>query len=120
VRVQAYVTREEYAKIRELASNMKLSVGELVKRAVVDIKRLEEEAYEKGFNDGFDSALDSVERDGPWMWFRIEEFTVPCPKCGKPMLFSNRFKEDWERNVRPVLAKAFSGWAHVKCLKKVI
>jgi hypothetical protein len=30
VRVQAYVTREKYAKIRELASNMKLSVGKLL------------------------------------------------------------------------------------------
>jgi hypothetical protein len=78
VRVQAYVTKEEYAKIRELASNMKVSVSELVKRAVMGIKRLEEEAYEKGYDDGFDSALNHIE-EGPWEWCRIEEFTVPCP-----------------------------------------
>jgi len=43
-------------------------------------------------------------------------FTVPCPVCGKPMVFTHR-DDDWPR-VRAVLREAFRDWAHVKCLRK--
>ena len=118
VRVQAYVTKEEYAKIRGLASNMKVSVSGLVKRALIDIKRLEEETYNKGFNSGVGWTLNYIEEKGPWESCGIEEFTLPCARCGKPMVFSSRF-EGWESRVKPILAKAFSGWAHTRCLSKV-
>jgi len=113
------VTKEEYAKIRGLASNMKVSVSGLVKRALIDIKRLEEEAYDKGFNNGVGWALNYIEEKNPWESCGVEEFTLPCPRYGKPMLFSSRFKEEWESKVKPILARAFSGWAHTRCLSKV-
>jgi len=34
------------------------------------------------------------------------------------MVFSSRFKEQWEGKVKPILAKAFLNWAHVGSLKK--
>ena len=106
-RIQAYLTKEEFEKVRELASNMGTSISQLVKKAIMDLKRLEEEAYEKGFDEGFEGAGKEV-----------EEFTVPCPKCKKPMLFSSRFKEEWESEVKPILVKVFFDWAHVECLEK--
>lgn len=43
-------------------------------------------------------------------------FTIPCPVCGKPMVFTHG-DEDWPR-VRAVLREAFREWAHVECLRK--
>jgi hypothetical protein len=118
IRIQAYVSKEEFEKVKELALKMKTSVSELVKKAILDAGRLEKEVYWKGFDDGWYRALDEVEDEGPFMFLGIEEFAVSCPKCGKPMVFSSRFKEQWEGKVKPILAKAFSNWAHVDCLKK--
>jgi hypothetical protein len=111
VRVQAYVTREEYAKIRGLASNIKLSVSELVKKAIMDIERLGEEVYEKAC----EATERVIERDGPYLYFGIEEFAIPCPKCGKPMLFTSRDERFWREEVKPRLLKAFSEYTHKRC-----
>jgi len=113
-RIQCYVTNEEYEEIEELALHMGLSLSELVKKAIVDLKGLKDEAYVKGFDDGFESALEWVEEDGP-TYFGIEVFAVPCKVCSKPMVFSSKDEKLWEREVKPVLQKAFSNWIHVKC-----
>jgi hypothetical protein len=121
-RVQAYVTTAEFEKLKQLASSLNISISDLVKRAIMDTGRLEKDVYEKGIRMGVDLTvnyvLDKVKKEGPLSIFHIEEFTVPCPKCGGPMLFSSRFKEQWEGKIKPILAKAFSNWAHVDCLKK--
>ena len=114
VRVQAYVDREDYEKVEELAGKMGLSVSELVKRAILDLKRLEEEVYEKGFEDGFEFAEQDLERQGPYLWCGVEEFAIPCPKCGKPMLFTSRDERLW-REVKPRLVEAFSEYTHKRC-----
>jgi hypothetical protein len=115
VRIQAYVNKEDYMKVKELAEKMGMSISELVKKAVLDLKRLEEEVYEKGFNDGFDFAAEDVEKLGPYIWLGIEEFAIPCPKCGKPMVFTSRDEEFWKKEVKPKLLKAFSGYRHKRC-----
>ena len=118
-RVQAYVGREEYRKIMELASNMNMSVSELVRRAVLDLEGLRDEVYESGFRDGYRSALSEVrdvcERLGTYEVFGIEEFTAPCSRCGKPMVFTSRSKEFWEKRVKPILLEKFSHWVHREC-----
>ena len=60
-------------------------------------------------------ALDDVERDGPYMWCGIEEFAIPCPKCGKLMLFMSRDEWFWREEVKPRLLKAFSEYTHEHC-----
>jgi len=45
-------------------------------------------------------------------------FTVPCPVCGKPMVFTHR-DDDWPK-VRAVLREALRDWAHVECLRKPV
>ena len=114
-RVQAYVSREEYLKIRELASNMNMSVSELVKRALLDLEGLRDEVYRCGFNDGYESAVEDVRSWGPYEFLGIEEFTVPCSRCGKPMVFTSRSKEFWEEQIKPTLLKMFSHWMHREC-----
>ena|GEM_PF-2438872 len=118
-KVQAYVSMEGYQKIRELASNMNMSVSELVRRAVLDLKGLRDEVYESGFRDGYRSALSEVrdvcEQLGTYEVFGIEEFTVPCSRCGKPVVFTSRSKEFWEKRVKPIPLEKFSHWAHKEC-----
>jgi len=43
-------------------------------------------------------------------------FTVPCPVCGKPMVFTHR-DDNWPK-VKIILREAFRDWAHVECLRK--
>jgi len=43
-------------------------------------------------------------------------FTVPCPVCGKPMVFTHR-DDNWPK-VKAILREAFRDWAHVECLRK--
>jgi len=114
-KVQAYVSMEGYQKIRELASNMNMSVSELVRRAVLDLKGLRDEVYRCGFNDGYEAAVDDVRSWGPYEFLGIEEFTVPCSRCGKPVVFTSRSKEFWERQIKPTLLKMFSHWMHREC-----
>ena len=114
-RVQAYVSREEYQKIRELASSMNSSVSELVKRALLDLEGLRDEVYKSGFKDGYEAAVDDVRSWGPYEFLGIEEFTAPCLKCGKPVVFTSRSKEFWEKRVKPILLEKFSHWAHREC-----
>jgi hypothetical protein len=119
VKVQTYLTREEYGKVRELASSMGLSVSELVKRAASDLAALRDEVYERGCRDGYHSAVEEVwdtcDRFGPYTLFDIEEFTVPCFKCGKPLILSSRNKEFWEKEVKPLLLDMFFHYMHKEC-----
>ena len=119
MKVQAYLTRDEYGKVRELASSMGLSVSELVKRAVLDLAALRDEVYERSYREGYYAAVEEVwdtcDRFGPYLLFDIEEFTVPCFKCGKPLVLSSRNKEFWEKEVKPILAETFSHYLHKEC-----
>lgn len=36
-------------------------------------------------------------------------------KCGKPMVFTNRSEEFWEKEIKPTLLKMFSHWIHREC-----
>jgi hypothetical protein len=40
-------------------------------------------------------------------------FKVPCPRCGKPMRFSDS-DANWDK-VNQILTEAFGSWAHPKC-----
>ncbi|MEM1625664.1 MAG: hypothetical protein QXP68_04165 [Thermosphaera sp.] len=73
------------------------------------------EVYERAFKEGVESLKRLINDFGPFEVLGIEEFTVPCSKCGKPMIFSSRFREEWEKNVRPILKRAFANWCHVRC-----
>lgn len=114
-RVQAYVDKDDYEKVEELAKSMNTSVSDLVKKAIVDLKHFKEETYEKGFDDGFAFMQKEIERRGPFLSCGIEEFTVPCPKCEKPILFSSRDERFWREEVKPRLLKAFSDYTHEGC-----
>jgi len=56
-KVQAYVSRDEYEVLKELAEGMHMSISELVKRAISNLKELKEKVYEEGFNKGFESGF---------------------------------------------------------------
>jgi hypothetical protein len=118
-KVQTYLSRDEYGKVREVASSMGWSVSELVKRAVLDLAALRDEVYERGYREGYYSAVKEVwdlcDRFGPRFLFEIEEFTVPCFKCGDPVVLSSRNKEFWEREVKPKLVEMFFNYAHKEC-----
>jgi predicted transcriptional regulator len=43
---------------------------------------------------------------------KVERFTVPCKKCGKPMVFRNQKEEYWNKEVKPRLQQAFSTFQH--------
>ena len=59
-RLQVYVTREEYNKIRELADNMGLIISELVRRAIRDLIRLQDEVYDRAWEQGFNVAVSMI------------------------------------------------------------
>jgi hypothetical protein len=43
-----------------------------------------------------------------------DNYSVPCPKCGKPMHFTSR-QSNYFTQIRPILYRAFAGWAHTIC-----
>ncbi|MEM1785685.1 MAG: hypothetical protein QW805_05695 [Candidatus Bathyarchaeia archaeon] len=59
-------------------------MSELIRRAMLELEKLKDKVYEKGFNNGFEFAAKNIEEQGSYTWLGIEEFTVPCAKCGKP------------------------------------
>jgi hypothetical protein len=65
-RVQAYVTTAEFEKLKQLSFSPNMNVGDLVKRATMDIGRPEK---------------------GPFSIFHVEEFTVSMFEMQGPMLF---------------------------------
>ena len=65
-------------------------------------RKVWEDGYEKGYGDGY----------------RVEHFTVPCCVCGGPTLITSENREQWEKEVKPILYKAFSNWGHKECIEK--
>jgi hypothetical protein len=114
-KVQVYVTRDEYERVMKVASVLNLSVSEVVKRAVLDFRKLWEEAFMKGCDVGYGLALERVRQKGPYTFLGIEEFAVPCFKCGKPVVLSSRNKEVWEKEVKPLLLDMFFHYMHKEC-----
>jgi len=47
----------------------------------------------------------------------IALFEVPCPFCGKPMLFTHKDR-DWESETKPILLEAFKVFCCPQCYKQ--
>ena len=121
-RLQVYVSREEYDKISELAENTGLSVSELVRRAIKNLRKLEKEVYKKALENGLNITI--------WMISRGEEDStisealekhgleyLRCPVCNKPFAGFIVKKNDRLADRIKRLIKE-EGWAHEGCLKK--
>lgn len=61
------------------------------------------------FESGHYAVMEMMRKDQE----KLQQFYIPCPKCGEPMRFSNS-DEDWTTKSQTLLA-AFKGWAHVNC-----
>jgi len=48
-----------------LASRVKMSISQLVKRVIMDLEWLRDEVHMMGFEAGFESALEEVEKIRP-------------------------------------------------------
>src|SRR2546427_4636973 len=87
------VTTDELEKLRAMSTKTGLSLSQILKRGLGVLENKLEEAYNKGFEDG---------------WGRFE---APCNICSEPMLFD--IKE--EEKPKAILEKAFSDWCHTAC-----
>jgi len=126
--VRLYLSREEYEWLKELAEERGVSIKELVLEAIRDAKKFYEEGLFKGSDDIRDEFIDSPKYFYEEVLDRARErgiegfepclFTVPCSICGKPIIFTHKL-ENWSR-VREKLHKAFSGWYHVACKRKLL
>ena len=122
-RVQAYVSRDEYEKVREMAEDLGVSVSHLVRRAVLDLGRLKEEVYERAFEEGFESGLKMGEEatmaDIARGVFNVEDYGYAypkCPYCGKPL--TGVIADPKSPLGRWVLDKIReAGWHHKPCSK---
>jgi hypothetical protein len=76
--------------------------SELMKQMNAARETIKETIREKAWEEGADSARRNE-----------SNFQVPCPKCGKPMRFSDS-DANWN-NVNQVLREAFKGWSHKNC-----
>jgi len=48
--------------------------------------------------------------------FEPSLITIPCPICGKPMVFTHK-DTNWSV-VKTILREVFKDWAHIECLRK--
>jgi hypothetical protein len=125
IRISFYFDREEYEKLKELASSKNMTVKELLLDLMEGFDKYYEEVYGKGFDSGYESALYEL-CEYPWNAYNIMRdtvgdrevalFTVPCSVCGKPMVFTHK-DENWSSEVRPTLLEAFRRWGHVCCFE---
>ena len=126
-RISLYLKKDEYEKLKSLAMSKGMSVKELIMSLIQGFNKYYEEIYEKGFDEGreegFDFALQVFYEDpaGFYKFFKekypdVEPalFTVPCPICGKPMIFTHK-SENWGTKIKPTLYSAFRQWRHIKC-----
>jgi hypothetical protein len=126
-RVTLYLDRRTYDMIKELASKKGMSVKEFILSIIEDFRKYYDEISDRewgfGFQAGYEQAISDFHED-PLTFYEVFKkmypnvepalFTIPCPKCGKPMLFSHKSK-NWLNQVRPWLLKAFRNWSHVEC-----
>jgi hypothetical protein len=126
VRVSFYFDREEYERLKELASSKGMTVKEFVLSLMEGFDKYYEDVEEKARNDESQFLTDLFVDDPRGFYYFVEDrvkegvelafFTVPCSICGKPMVFTHK-DEDWEAKVRPTLLEAFRRWGHVCCLE---
>ena len=126
-RISLYLKREEYERLKSLAESRGMSIKEFIMSLIQGFNKYYEEIYKKGFDEGheegFDFALQVFYEDleGFYEMFKkrypdVEPalFTVPCPRCGKPMIFTHK-DENWDTEIKPTLYSAFRYWRHIKC-----
>jgi len=126
VRVSFYFNREEYERLKELASSRGMTVKEFVMSLMEGFGKYREDVEERARDEEFRFLLDLFVDDPQGFYDFVEDrvkegvelafFTVPCSVCGKPMVFTHK-DEDWETKVRPTLLEAFRRWGHVCCLE---
>jgi hypothetical protein len=126
-RVTLYLDKGIYDRIKELAAKKGMSVKEFILSVIEDFRRYYDDIAGRersiGFQDGYDAAITDF-YEMPWSFYEefkkrypnVEPalFTIPCPLCGEPMVFHHR-KDNWLREIRPLLLKAFRDWRHVQC-----
>lgn len=71
------VDRDTYDRIKELQRKSGKSIVQLVKEALGFVERSTEEAYRKGFEEGYSQARDRY------------KFTIPCADCGRELVLSD-------------------------------
>jgi len=126
-RISLYLKKDEYEKLKSLAESRGMSIKEFILSLIQGFDKYYKEIYEKGFDEGheegFDFALQVFYEDpaGFYKFFKekypdVEPalFTVPCPICGKPMVFTHK-SENWGTKIKPTLYSAFRQWRHIKC-----
>jgi hypothetical protein len=127
IRVSFYFKREEYEKLKELASSKNMTVKEFVVSLMEGFDKYREDvelkAREEEMNYYIDSFLynprefyEEVRPEAEDEGIEPVLFTLPCSVCGKPMLFTHK-DENWSSEVRPILLEAFKGWGHVCCFE---
>jgi hypothetical protein len=127
VRVSFYFDRNEYEKLKELASSKNMTVKEFVLSLMEGFDKYYDEVYEKAMNDESQFLMnlfiddphgfyDYVKYDVEEKGIELAFFTLPCSICGKPMLFTHKDK-NWSSEVRPTLLDAFRRWGHVCCFE---
>jgi hypothetical protein len=126
-RVTLYLDKGIYDRIKELAAKKGMSVKEFILSVIEDFRRYYDDIAGRersiGFQDGYDAAITDF-YEMPWSFYEefkkrypnVEPalFTIPCPLCGEPMVFHHR-KDNWLREIRPLLLEAFRDWRHVQC-----
>jgi hypothetical protein len=126
-RVTLYLDKGIYDRIKELAAKKGMSVKEFILSVIEDFRRYYDDIAGRersiGFQDGYDVAITDF-YEMPWSFYEefkkrypnVEPalFTIPCPLCGEPMVFHHR-KDNWLREIRPLLLEAFRDWRHVQC-----
>jgi len=126
-RISLYLKREEYERLKSLAESRGMSIKEFIMSLIQGFNKYYEEIYKKGFDEGheegFDFALQVFYEDpaGFYKFFKEKYpdaepalFTVPCPICSKPMIFTHK-SENWGTEIKPTLYSAFRYWRHIKC-----
>src|SRR5439155_9897167 len=90
------VTLKELQKLRELQRTTGLPLARIVNRILGLEVRTTEEAYQKGFNDGFG------------------QLDAPCVECGNAMRVDLKNERDAE--AKKVLLQARINWGHAEFL----
>ena len=129
--VVLYLSRGDREFLRELAKKTGLSYRELFLKALRDLKSLHEAICKEALRAGLTVTLDLFIEEPEALYTLLVEraeakgldvsnlafFTVSCPICGKPMLFTHKNKE-CGTEIKPRLLETFKNWAHESCVKR--